>query len=215
MGIPSFREISGTWWFLQPEVEDLQPETFLEVPRGDADRVERLHVLQRPLHVPDGPLPHGSDLLNRGDQVAIVIQVADDRPPDLLHAVVVGLQRELPEQVVGERGRRGERVLDWRQFLHFRRGARAVAVVQVVAEEVVVIGVVPGVGLLGGGLGLLLFRLLLLRRLQLLGRDLLQQRVLHHLLVQKICQLERRHRQQLDRLLQRGRQNELLNELCM
>ena len=53
---------------------------------------------------------------------------------------------------------------------------------------------------------------MLLRRLQFLGRDLLEQRVLDHLLIQQIRQLQRRHRQQLDRLLERRRQDELLNE---
>jgi hypothetical protein len=36
-----------------------------------------------------------------------------------------------------------------------------------------------------------------------------------HFLVEKVGQLERRHRQQLDRLLQRWRQDELLNEFCV
>ena len=58
---------------------------------------------------------------------------------------------------------------------------------------------------LGGGFG----------RLEVFGRDLLEHRVLDDFLVQQVRQLERRHRQQLDRLLQRRRQNELLNELCV
>ena len=128
--------------------------------------------------------------------------------------VVARLQRELPEQVIGERAGGRERVLDRRQLLDLRRRARAVAVVEVVAEEVLVVGVVPGVGLFGGRLvGFGLLGLLLFSRLQLFGRHLLEQRVLDHLLVQQVGELERRHRQQLDRLLQRRRQNELLNEL--
>ena len=134
---------------------------------------------------------------------------------DLAHQRLVGLHRQLPHQVVGERARRRERVLDRRQLLDFLRRARPVAVVEIVAEEVLVVLVVPGVGLVrpaapasvfsgaGGGLG----------RLQLLGRHLLEHRVLDHLLVEQIGQLERRHRQQLDRLLQRRRQNQLLDEL--
>ena len=51
--------------------------------------------------------------------------------------------------------------------------------------------------------------------LQLLGGDLLEQGVLHHFLREPIGQLERRHRQQLDRLLERRRQDELLRELCL
>ena len=137
-------------------------------------------------------------------------------PPISLQLLVVGLERELPEQVIGERGGRRERVLDRRQFLDLGRLPRAVAVVQVVAEEIFVVGVVPGVPFFGRRLvGWLLLLLLLLGRLEFLGRHLLEQRVLDHLLVQQVGQLERRHRQQLDGLLQRRRQDELLNELCM
>jgi hypothetical protein len=92
--------------------------------------------------------------------------------------------------------------------------AGAVAVVKVVAEEVFVVGVVPLVVLFGArlvGLGLVL--LSLLGGLEVFGRDFLQQRVLHHLLVQQIRELQRRHRQQLDGLLERWRKDELLNEL--
>ena len=99
--------------------------------------------------------------------------------------------------------------------LHFLRRARPVAVVEVVAEEVLVVVVVPGV-VLGLGLrrlGFLLGGGLRLGGLEILGRDLLEQRVLDHFLLQQVRELERRHRQQLDGLLQRGRQNELLREL--
>ena len=102
---------------LEPEVANLQPQAFLQVARGDADRIERLHVLERALDVGDRPLPHRRNLLDRRDQVAVVVEVADDRAADFLEPVVVGLQGELPEQVVGERGRRRERVLDRRQLL--------------------------------------------------------------------------------------------------
>ena len=134
---------------------------------------------------------------------------------DLLELLVVGLHRELPEQVIGQRAGGRERVLDRRQFLDLRRRPRPVAVVQIVAEEVLVVGVVPRVGLLGGLLGLRLFGLLLLGGLELLGLDFLEERVLDHLLIQQISELERGHRQQLDGLLQRRRQNELLNEFCV
>ena len=68
---------------LEPEVPDLQPQALLQVARGDADRIERLHVLQRPLDVGDRPLAHRRDLLDRGHEVAVVVEVADDRAADL------------------------------------------------------------------------------------------------------------------------------------
>ena len=103
-----------------------------------------------------------------------------------------------------------------RKLFDLRRRARAVAVVEIVAEEVLVVGVVPLVGLLGGGLVRVgLVRLDLLGGLEFLGRDFLEQRVFDHLLVQQIGKLQRRHRQQLDGLLERRRKDELLNELRM
>ena len=48
---------------------------------------------------------------------------------------------------------------------------------------------------------------------EFLGRNLLEHRVLDHLLIQQVRQLERRHRQQLDRLLERRREDQFLNEL--
>ena len=142
---------------LEAEVPQLQPEALLQVARGHADRVEALHQRQRALDVRHAPGAHRRDLVHRGDQVPVVVEVADDGRADLAQRVVVGLDRELPEQVVGQRGRRRERVLDRRQFLDFLLRARPVAVVEVVAEEVLVVLVVPGVGLLflGRLLGLL------------------------------------------------------------
>ena len=199
-----------------PRWRSCSQQALLQVARRDADRVERLHVLERPLDVGDRPLAHRGDLLHRRDEVAVVVEVADDRRADLAEPFVVGLQRELPHQVVGERGRRRERVLDRRQLLDLGRLREPVAVVEVVAEEILVVGVVPGVAFLGGRLvGSGFSGALLFGRLQLLGRDLFEQRVLHHLLVQQLGQLERRHRQQLDRLLERRRQDELLNESGM
>ena len=113
--------------------------------------------------------------------------------------------------MVGQRGRRRERVLDRRQFLDLGRRAGPVAVIQVVAEEIFVVLIVPGIFFL-----FRFFFLLFLRGLdglELFGRHLLEHRVLHHFLVEEFRQLERRHRQQLDSLLQRWRQNQLLDEL--
>ena len=100
--IPSLRAISGTWWFcssrrcsvtifsvgvpFEPEVADLQPQALLQIARGDADRIERLHVLQRPLDVGDRPLPHRRDLFDRRHEVAVVVEVADDGAADLAGA---------------------------------------------------------------------------------------------------------------------------------
>jgi len=199
---------------LEPEVPQLQQQALLQVASGDTNRVEALHQAQRTLDVRRRPRPHRGDFLERRDQHPVVIEVADDRRADLACQRVVGLHRQLPHQVIRQRTRRRQRVLDRRQFLDFLRRSRAVAVVKVVAEEILVILVVPGVGLVWLLLRLGLFlRLGGLRRLQFLGGHLLEQGVLHHLLIQEIGELQGRHRQQLDCLLQRRRENQLLDKL--
>ena len=122
--------------------------------------------------------------------------------------------------MVGQRARGRERVLDGRKFLDFHRHSRAVAaIVQVLAEEVGVVLVVPvGVRPIGlgrfGRLGLGGLRLWV-HRLNLLGGHLLEHRILDDFLIQELRELECRHRQELDRLLQRWRQDELLREACL
>ena len=173
--------------------------------------IELLHQRERALDVLRGPRPHERDVFHRRHEIAIVVEVADDGLANLAQQRIVGLHRQLPEQVIRERLAGRERVLDRRELLDLGRRARPVAVVEIVAEEVLVVLVVPGVALL---LVLLLFRFLRCRldRLEFLGRHFLEHRVLDHLLIQEFRQLERRHRQELDRLLKRRRQNELLNE---
>jgi hypothetical protein len=156
-------------------VANLQPEAFLEVAGGDADRIERLDVLERALDVGDRPLPHRRHLLDRGDEVAVVVEIADDGATDLAQPVVARLQGELPEQVVRERPRRRQGVLDRRELFDLGGSPRTVAVVEVVAEEILVVGVVPAVGLFRRRLvGFRLFGLLLFSRLELFGRNLLE-----------------------------------------
>ena len=146
---PSFRAISGTWWFcssrrcsvtifsvgvpFEAEVPELQQQALLQVARGDAGRVEPLDQPQRPLDLGDRPGPHGRQLVERRHQIPVVVQIADDGRADLPHQRVVGLHRQLPHQVVGQRARRREGVLDRRQLLDLpaapgadsrRRGSR-------------------------------------------------------------------------------------------
>ena len=145
----------------ETEVPQLQRQAFLQIARRDADRVEALQQSQRALDFFDRPRPHRGELVHRRDEIAVVVEVADDGFADLAHQlVVVGLHRELPAQMIGQRRAGRERVLDRRQLLDFLRRARPIAVVEIVAEEVFVVLVVPGVGLLS----CLLRRLVFFRR---------------------------------------------------
>ena len=94
------------------QMPQLQQEALLEVARRDADRIEALDQLERPLDVFQRPRPHCRQLFHRRHELPVVVEVADDRLADLAHHGVVGLHRELPEEVVRERGRGRERVLD-------------------------------------------------------------------------------------------------------
>ena len=130
---------------LEAEMAQLQQETFLEVPRGDAHRVEALNQAQRALDVRQPTTAPSPRAPRRTPRDTRRRQIADDGRPDVPHGRVVGLHRQLPHQVVGERTGRREGVLDRRQLLDFLGRPRPIALVQVVAEEVLVILVVPGV----------------------------------------------------------------------
>jgi hypothetical protein len=104
------------------------------------------------------PRPHERHVFDRGHEIAVVVEVADDGFPDLAQQRFIRLHRQLPEQMVRERLARRERVLDRRELLDFGWCARPIAVIEIVAEEVLVILVVPGVALF---LVLLLFLFLL------------------------------------------------------
>ena len=65
--------------------------------------IEALDDLQRALDLLDRPRAHGRNLLERRDEHAVVVQVADNRGADLAQLIVVGQQRELPQHVIGQR----------------------------------------------------------------------------------------------------------------
>ena len=165
---PSLRAISGTWWFCSSRRCSVTIFSVIVPSRPRCRICSHRHSCRSRAATPigskvwmccsafstsrDRPVGHGGDLFDRRHQVAVVIEVADDRAADLLQLLVAGLERELPHQVIGERSGGREGVLDRRQLLDLLRRARAVAVVEIVAEEIFVVGVVPGVGLLGGRL---------------------------------------------------------------
>ncbi len=204
---------------LEAERLELQQQALARIACGHAGWIEGLDVSQGAFDRSNVPRAQGRDFVYGRDQIPILVDIADDRRPDFPCLIVSRLQVQLPHQVVGERALARQGVLNGRQFLHFLWLPRTIPVVQILAEEVLVVLIVPGIALLLrlllrlGLLGcrcLFLFLLLLLGRL--FGRDLFEHRVLNHLLVEQFSQLDRRHRQKLDRLLQRRRQDELLDE---
>ena len=148
--------------------------------------------------------PERRDLVDRRHQVAVVVDVADDGGAD-----VARQRRPLACRLSchirwsASEPLRRERVLDRRQFLDFLRLPRPVARRRGTRRRNTRS---PGRPRCRPSLGLLLgLGLARWRRgscARVLARDLLEHRILHHLLIQQLGQLERRHRQQLDGLLQ-------------
>ena len=119
---------------------------------------------------------------------------------------------ELPEQVVVEVGR-SVRVFSMGgssgiSELRVRRWSR---VVEVVLEELLDVDLLQGVAALASVLGLLLRRSRS-AAIGLLDRHLLQQRVLHDLLLEHLGQLQGGEGQELDGLLERRGEDEPLGE---
>ena len=205
---------------LEAEEPQLDAQALRQGARRDPRGVERLDEGEDPLDLLDRPRPHRRDLLERDAQEAVLVEVLHDRLADLDRVVVGCGHAQLPQQVVVEVRRLGERVLDRGDLGQLGRAhAPLGAVVEVVLEEALDLDLLQRVlGLLA--LGRLLLRDLL--GLRLLDRDLLEERVLHHLLLENLGQLQRRERQELDRLLERrgeyqtlrkpGREAELLVE---
>ena len=204
------------------EEVELQQQALAKVARADADRIEDLDGLDG-LRCFFGRVgSRGLDLLHAGAQVAVLVDVADDERADLLDARRRVGHAQLPREVIGEVRRTGEGVLD-RELLVLLRHPRVVAVLDVVLEVGVVVDLVEGVlllvlrrvfdrlrrfvgvGLLIGGVGFGLFGL------RFFG-GFFEERVLEQLLVEDFLELEFRQLQQLDRLLQRRRHDQLLRE---
>ena len=72
----------------QAEMADLEQQALLQIARADANRIELLHVIERPLDRRDVPVAERRDLVHRGHQVAVVVDVADDRGADVAQRLV-------------------------------------------------------------------------------------------------------------------------------
>ena len=198
---------------LEPEVLELQAQALGQGAGGHTRRVQGLDHRQRLVHLGPRVGPHVRDLLEGGAEQAVLVEVVDDRFSDLHGQLVGGRHVQLPEQVVVEIGGLREGVLDGRHLRHLGGpGAPLEAtVVEVVLEELLDLDVLQGVvGLLPFLRHLLLLDLL--RGQRLLDRYLLEERVLHHLLLQHLGQLEGGEGEQLDGLLERGGEDQALRE---
>ena len=106
----------------EAEVANLQRQALLQIARADADRIEGLQELAARARRPRWPRPHRGDFVDRRHQVAVVVEVADDRFADLAHQLSSSVwMRQLPAEMIGQRVARGKRVLDRRKLFDFLR----------------------------------------------------------------------------------------------
>src|SRR6185295_8198955 len=60
---------------LEPDVTELEQQALLQIPRGNTRRVESLNQSEGALDLGHGPGPHTRQLVERCDQVPIIVKV--------------------------------------------------------------------------------------------------------------------------------------------
>ncbi len=122
---------------LRIERAKLRQQTFAQVARRHAQRIELLHDGQRFLDVFHRIFSVLRDLLERRAQVAVLIEVADDRLGDLPHHVVANRDAQLPGKMLGKSLRRGKKFIEGGTLddLAFAAILIAAAAAQVLVEK--------------------------------------------------------------------------------
>jgi hypothetical protein len=105
----------------------------------DAHGVQALDELQRGANLLGRKAPHGLELLDARTQIAVFVEVADDRAPDLLLALGRSGHVELPDEMPGEILSLGQGVLERRKgFARVDRGPGDVPALDVLEVGLVV-----------------------------------------------------------------------------
>ena len=113
---------------------NLQQQALPHILRADAGGIERLHDPQRLLHFFHAVLAGIGDFFERGGEIAVLVQVADDVVGCVAHVFRHHQHAQLRIQVIGEGDGRGKKCLKGRLFHRFRRGA-FIAGIQVFIEK--------------------------------------------------------------------------------
>ena len=95
----------------------LDQQAFPKVPRTRAQRFETLDKVKSALHVSGGKSGLLAQLVKRGPEIAIVVQITDDPFPSLDDVRVRGGKMELPPQMIAERREPRKRLIVRGQFL--------------------------------------------------------------------------------------------------
>ena len=196
----------------------LHQQAFAQVARSHAQRIELLHHRQGFLDVFHRVLSVLRNFLERGAQVTVLIEVADDRFGDLAHHIVANRHAHLPGEMFGETLRRGKKLVKGRPLDGFCFAALriAAAAVEVLIEKRSDIEILEGTGGLdlGNFFGFRFqegFVAVVFRGDAFFGQ-FLQHRVLDHLLIDHLPELETIQRQHAHHLDQARRKDLLLRD---
>src|SRR5262245_47141675 len=94
----------------------LNPEALSQVSGRNTCWVKRLHNLESLADVFQGVGASGSDLLHRGRQIAILVEIANDGDGRILDVGFSDREVQLPLQMVAQRGGLCEEALEARTF---------------------------------------------------------------------------------------------------
>ena len=204
---------------LRIESFQLQQQAFAQVARADSDGIEILHDGERIVQIILRILALLGKFFGGGGQVAVLVEIADDAFGDFLHGVGADGDAELPGQVIGEPGGRGQKFFERGTLGNFAllRLAAVAAGIEILIEKAANVELVEGIGLgLFGnlfGFGFQEGFVAVVVGLRGLFALFFQDGIGDHLLVDHLAQLEAIERENADHLHQTWRQNLPLRHL--
>ena len=201
----------------------LDEQALPKVAGGNPDGIEFLNLFQHPFHKGRRHLLLDGNLIQGGNQVAVLIQVADNLLANAAFILSKTGKKELPHQMVRKRCFRDQKIVPG-------RSGPLMPIVgdphrPIVFQITVPVELLPAIPLACqfprpldrlalfpiAFLGLFGFDLFFGFGI-LIGDDLFQQRIFLHLLVDHVDQIQPRHLQKLDRLLKLRRHDQLLGQ---
>ena len=138
------------------EVAQLDQQAFAQIPSSHAGRIEGLDVFENRFDLLHRGAGFGGNLVQRCPQIAIVIQVADDHLADTFLATDQSGEGQLPEEMVLQRSRLGQRLIVGGELILGSGGIFHVASPTIAVEVVLP----PGGREILGGIGAFRLRLL-------------------------------------------------------
>ena len=198
---------------LRIESFELEEQTFAQVACADADGIEILDYGESVIEIVLSIFAALDELLGRGRQVAVFIEVADDAFGEFLDGFGADGHAQLPAKVVGQAAGRGKELFEGGPLGNFSfLGLAAVAAgIEIFVEKAADVEFVERIGfrffrqLLRFGFQKIFVAVVV--RLGGLFAELFEDGVGDHLLVDHLAEFEAIERQDADHLDEAGRQN--------